>query len=176
MSAVSSLEELYAAQLRELFSAETQSVPALIALLDAADDAELANCFRSHCVQTLDHAEQLERLLTDLGQPARGADCEAIEAWLQEAQKAAEDQLPSAARDLTLIKAAQRIEQFEMACYGSVHTYATVLNHDEVAGVLQKILDQETEADRGLAEISNRLNADLPDRVPVSAAFQERNP
>lgn len=176
MATISSLEEIYVAQLRELFSAETQSVPALIMLLDATTDPELADVFRGHCVETLGHAEHLERLLAEIGHGARGVDCETIGALVRDVQRAAGNQDPSVARDLTLIEAAQRIEHYEMACYGSVRTYATVLDRNEAAASLQKILDQESQAEWRLAGVAKRLNAELPDNPPVIAAFQERNP
>jgi ferritin-like metal-binding protein YciE len=176
MGPVSSLEEIYAAQLRELFSAETQSVPALVALLDAASDPVLAESFREHCIETLDHAEQIEQLLANLGQEARGQDCEAIGALVREVEKAAQDQQPSRARDLALIEAAQEIEHYEMACYGSVHTYASVLGEEKAAAILQKILDQEADTDLRLAEVTKRLNAAAQAETPAAAAFHERNP
>ena len=171
MATISSLEEIYVAQLRELLSAEIQSAPVLIMLLDATTDPELAEMFQRHYLETLGQAERLERLLAELGHGARDADCEAIGALVREAQKAAGEQTSPVARDLALIGAAQRIEHFEMACYGSVRTYATVLDHEEAAARLQEILDQESQAEWRLAEVAKRLNAELPDNPPVIAAF-----
>jgi ferritin-like metal-binding protein YciE len=176
MSSIPSLEEVYATQLRELFGAETGSMPALTLLLHAAHDPVLVKSFRQHCFECLGHAKQLERLLADIGWTTRGAHSETMDALVREAQMAAREDGPSVERDLALVEAARRIEHYEMACYGSLRSYATVLDHEEAAEELQDILDQESEAELGLAEITKRLTAETMALRPAFAAIDERNP
>jgi ferritin-like metal-binding protein YciE len=176
MASVSSLEEIYATQLIELFGAETGSMPALTLLLHAAHDPVLVKSFRQHCFECLGHAKKLERLLADIGWTTRGAHSETMEALVHEAQTAAHAEGPSIERDLGLVEAARRIEHYEMACYASLRSYATVLDHEAAAEELQDILDQESEADLGLAEITNRLITETLAARPALAAVDERNP
>jgi ferritin-like metal-binding protein YciE len=176
MSTISSLEEIYAAQLHELFGAETGSMPALTLLLHAAHDPALVHSFRQQCFATLGHAKQLERLLADVGYTTRGARSEAMEALAHDAQRAVQEGGSSVERDLALIEAARRIEHYEMACYGSLRTYATVLDHDEAAEELQDILDQKSDTDLGLSEVAKRLTAETTAPRPALAAIDERNP
>jgi ferritin-like metal-binding protein YciE len=176
MATPSSLEDIYAAQLLELFGAETGSMPALTLLLHAAHDPVLVKSFRQHCFESLGHAKQLARLLADIGCSTRGAYSETMAALVRDAQKAAQESGPSSERDLALIEAARRIEHYEMACYGSLRTYATVLDHEDAAEQLQQILDQESEADLGLAEVTKRLTAETQAARPALAAIDERNP
>jgi ferritin-like metal-binding protein YciE len=156
---MSTFEDLYISQLRELYSAETQSIPALKMLSENADDAVLAQIFREHCAETADHAQRLEQLLARLNQGVEGGDCETIGALIQEVERAAGEDGSAAMHDMALTFAAQQIEHYEMACYGSLHTYASVLGHESAAAELQEILDQETDADQRLTEVAERLNA-----------------
>jgi ferritin-like metal-binding protein YciE len=156
---ISTLEELYAEQLRELYRAEERQVPVLEALAEAAREPRLASAFRHHLGQTREHAAGLEQLLEDLGASREGATCEAMDGLIRQAEKTIGEQGSTALRDVALVTAAQCLEHHEIACYGSVRTYATVLGDDAAAAVLQEILDQEMEADLALTQVAEDLNA-----------------
>jgi ferritin-like metal-binding protein YciE len=156
--AISTLEELYIEQLRDLYSAETQLTHALPLMAEAAHNPALKTAFTEHLEQTREHAERLEQILDDLDEDASGPKCEAMAGLVEEANRMLGAAAPPVIRDAALIAAAQRVEHYEMAGYGCVRTYATLLGDDDVAELLQTTLDEEFDADQLLTEIAEKLN------------------
>ena len=158
MARTPTLEDLYTEQLRELYDAELQLIPALARVAESAGDLLLREAFAAHLEVTRGQADRLEQLLEDLDAEPEGKSCEAMTGLIRECDKILKDDASPAIRDAALIVAAQRIEHYEMAGYGSVRTYATLLGDDEAAAVLQESLDEESDADLQLTEIADKLN------------------
>src|SRR4029453_4552391 len=120
--------------------AEKQLVEALPRMAKAADSAELQQAFSDHLAETKGQVERLERLLQELGQPARGKRCKGMEGLLEEGKEIMEEDGEPSVIDAALIAAAQRVEHYEMAGYGCVRTFANLLGYADAAAPLQETL------------------------------------
>lgn len=158
------LRALWCNQLRVLLSAEEQIVRALPNMYTHATDEELRQAFRSHLQETEGHIKRLEQILadqkahdpaTDETSPSR---CKAIAALKAEAEDLMEDARDAWVRDAALIAAAQRIEHYEIAAYGTVRQWAWVLGETAAAELLNQTAKEEGNADHLLTSISERVN------------------
>lgn len=141
-------------ELKDLHSAETQLIEALPAMAQAATTASLRKAFEMHLEETREHVRRLEEVSDILAMGITGETCEAMEGLIQEGEELIEDNDPSDALDAALIAAAQRIEHYEIAAYGSACTFASQLGHDEAERLLRKTLDEEKAADEKLNKIA----------------------
>lgn len=151
---ISSMEDLFVDQLRDLYNAEDQIIQALPQMAQAATSSDLKNAFQQHLDQTRGHKQRLERIFSDLGMNASGQKCEAMEGLLKEGQEALQISADSTVKDAALIAAAQRVEHYEMAGYGTVRTFADQLGHSEAKSLLQQTLNEEGEADKKLTSLA----------------------
>ncbi|HVU25816.1 MAG TPA: ferritin-like domain-containing protein [Opitutus sp.] len=158
MTKINNLRDLLVDELRDLYSAETQLVKGLPKMAKAASDSELKMAFESHLDETKEHVARLERVMASLNAAPKGRTCEAMKGLLEEGHQAISEDADEATRDAALICAAQKVEHYEMAGYGSVRTFATLLGEREVAETLQETLDEEGEADKKLSELAEALN------------------
>ncbi|HZF07788.1 MAG TPA: ferritin-like domain-containing protein [Thermoanaerobaculia bacterium] len=149
-----SLKDLYLEQLKDLYSAETQIVDALPKMADAAHAPELKNAFREHLNQTQQHVDRLKQIFRKLGESPKGETCEGMKGLLKEGQEMIEMKGEPEVIDAGLIAAAQRVEHYEMAGYGTVRTYAELLGDPESMRLLERTLQEEEEADEKLTEIA----------------------
>lgn len=152
-----SLQSLYLHELQDLHSAETQLVKALPKLAKAAHSPELKSAFTNHLAQTKEHVQRLEQLLTSRGETPGSQKCKGMAGLIKEGQdliKAGKNGAEPAVLDGGLITAAQKVEHYEMAGYGSAHAYAQMLRDDSAASVLQQTLDEETQTDRRLTTLA----------------------
>ncbi len=154
MTMVSTLEDLYVEELRELYDAEQQVLEALPKLMTAATNLELKEGFRDHIRETQDQVRRLEEIFDDLGESPAGAHCKGIEGLIEECDEILEMTTNPEVRDAALISAAQRIEHYEIAGYGTVRSYAKQLGHDFAASKLKETLDQESKTDKELTKIA----------------------
>ena len=157
------LEELFLYELKDLFSAETQLVKALPKMVKAATNRQLKEGFQMHWEQTKEHVSRLEQIGTQLGKPLTGHKCKAMEGLVEEAAELIEEQGNDAVRDAGLIGAAQRVEHYEIAGYGTARTLAQHFDQHEIADLLNKTLEEEKETDlklSGLAESSINSEAE----------------
>jgi ferritin-like metal-binding protein YciE len=162
--ALDTLEDLYIEELKDLYSAEKQLLRALPKMAKAASNEELADAFRDHLEVTRDQVTRLEQIFDDLGRSPRGKKCLGMEGLIAEAQEMLEEDADPDVLDAALISAAQRVEHYEIAGYGSVRTYARQLGYDAQAGILQQTLDEEGEADKLLTLIAeSRVNIEAED-------------
>jgi len=157
-----SLRDLYLEELRDLYSAENQLIAALPKMAEAASDQHLKQAFLDHLEQTKTHAARLERIFETLGLKPTGETCQAMEGLVKEGAQMIKAHGDAVVRDSGLIGAAQRVEHYEMAGYGTARSLAERLGEDEAADLLQETLDEEGEADHLLTEIAGVL-------VPVAA-------
>lgn len=158
--ATDSLQELYIHELKDAFSAEQQILKALPKMEKEASHAELQNAFRRHREVTEEHVRRLEQIMETFNEKPKGKKCKGIEGIIEEG----EDMMKASngeAKDAALISAAQRVEHYEMAMYGTLRTFANQLGRNDDATLLQRTLDEEGQADKLLTQIAEaRINQD----------------
>lgn len=148
------LKDLYIDELKDVYDAENQLLKALPKMAKAADNEELRAAFEQHLDQTQTQIERLEQVFEELGEKAKGVKCEAMKGLLEEAKSMMEDAEDADVRDAAMICAAQKVEHYEIATYGTLRTYAELLGFDEQAELLQETLDEEKETDENLTELA----------------------
>jgi ferritin-like metal-binding protein YciE len=148
------LDDLYLDQLKDLYSAEKQLVQALPKMAKAAASEELKTGFEEHLEQTKTHVSRLEQIFASLGSSPGRKKCAAMEGLIQEGQEAIELQGDAIVRDAALIAAAQRVEHYEIAAYGTVRTFANHLGHSDHSSLLQTTLDEEGATDKKLTTMA----------------------
>ena len=151
---LSTLKDLYIHELKDLYSAEKQIIKALPKLAKAASNPELAAGFKKHLEETKEHAVRLEKILKSHDQTTRGPKCKGMEGVVAEGAEMIEEEADDEVRDAGLIAAAQRVEHYEMAGYGTARTYAELLGDTEGAKLLQTTLDEEGATDKKLSKLA----------------------
>lgn len=152
-----SLQDIYVEQLQDLYSAEQQILKALPKLANAATHDDLRRAFTEHEVMTRTHVERLDRIFTQLGQKPGGHKCKGMEGLLAEGDELLEEHDESEALDAAMIAAAQRVEHYEIAGYGSVRTFANMLGLSDHADLLQQTLDEEGQTDKRLTTLAETV-------------------
>ena len=154
-----SVEDLFLAELRDLYDAENQLLKALPKLAEAAAAPALKMAFSQHLEETKGHVGRLDRVFRELGTKPSGETCEAMKGLVKEGEEFIQAKGEPLVRDAGLIGAAQRVEHYEMAGYGTARTLAKRLGHQEIATILQQTLEEEGEADRKLTAVAeNEVN------------------
>lgn len=148
------LEDLFVHKLEDLLSAEKQLLDALPEMADAANDPKLRTLLQEHLVETETHLTRLERAFEMLGKKPKEHHCKAMHGLIDEELDIIHEDAEPAVHDAALISAAQSIEHYEIAAYGTVCCYAELLDHDYIAGLLAKTLEEEKVADERLTEIA----------------------
>ena len=149
-----SLKDLYLEQLKDLYSAETQLVDALPKMAEAANAADLRQAFNDHLRQTEEHVRRLERIFQDLQASPKGNDCEGMEGLVKEGKEMLKMKGDPSVLDAGLIAAAQRVEHYEIAGYGTVCSFAEQLGKSEHASLLKRTLQEEKETDLRLTALA----------------------
>lgn len=160
MPKIINLRDVYVEQLKDLYNAEQQLVKALPKMAKAATSPELAQGFEEHLEQTKGHVNRLEEIFEKLDEKPSGKKCKAMEGLIKEGSETIEEDASDAAKDALLIAAAQRVEHYEIAGYGSVKTYADLLGESEAAELLGETLQEEKDTDEKLTEAAQGINAD----------------
>jgi ferritin-like metal-binding protein YciE len=148
------LKDLYLHELKDLFSAEQQLVKALPKMAKAASNKELAAGFKEHLEQTRGHAQRLEQILSSHKATTRGPKCKGMEGIVAEGAEMIEEEADDEVKDAGLISAAQRVEHYEMAGYGTARAYAELLGDQEGAELLQTTLEEERQTDQKLSNLA----------------------
>jgi len=151
---IASLDKLLEDELKDLYNAEGQLVKALPKMAKAASNAKLKKAFTSHLVETKGQVKRLGTIGTLLGIKLTGKKCKAMEGLLEEGKEILEADGPPAVIDAALIGAAQRVEHYEIAAYGTARAFAEHLGNAKIAKLLQQTLDEESAADEKLSAIS----------------------
>jgi ferritin-like metal-binding protein YciE len=151
-----SLHALYIEQLQDLYSAETQLIEALPKMAKAATNPDLTKGFQDHLVQTKEHVSRLETILKAHGEKTSGHTCKGMEGLLKEGEEMIKARGDAAVRDAGLIAAAQRVEHYEIAGYGTVCTYAEQMSHTEDLMTLRQTLAEEKATDARLTQVAER--------------------
>src|SRR6516162_2608275 len=151
---LNTLKDLYVHELKDLYSAEKQLIKAIPKMEKAAKNTELATGFQEHLEQTKEHAQRLERVLSALGQTTRGPKCQGMEGIVAEGAEMIEEEGDDEVKDAGLIAAAQRVEHYEMAGYGTARTYAELLDDNEGVKLLAQTFKEEKETDQKLSKLA----------------------
>lgn len=151
---LSSMNDLFVQQLRDLYDAELRLTTALPKMADAATDPGLRDAFSMHLHETEEHVRRLESIFSRLGYEPDRQTCAAMKGLLKEGEEVIDADGDSAVKDAALIAAAQRVEHYEMAGYGSLRTFAQRLGMPDVAATLQHTLNEEGDADKKLTSLA----------------------
>jgi ferritin-like metal-binding protein YciE len=149
-----SLKDLYLEQLKDLYSAETQLVDALPKMAERATSPDLKKGFQDHLRQTQEHVSRLEQIFRDLGDVPKGHTCEGMKGLIKEGEEMIKMQGDDKVIDAGLIAAAQRVEHYEIAGYGTVRTYAEMLGHSQHVTLLERTLQEEEMTDEKLSQLA----------------------
>jgi len=157
------LRELYLDELRDLYSAENQLVKALPKMAKAADSGELRDSIEDHLEQTNRHVERLEQIFKARGESPKGKKCAGMEGLIKEGSAVMEEDFEGAVMDAALIGAAQRVEHYEIAAYGTVIAFAEQLGESEHVSLLKETLGEEKETNEKLTSLSEDINVQAND-------------
>lgn len=153
-----SLNELYVHELKDVYSAEKQIVKALPKLAKAASSEDLKTAFEEHLEQTQGQIGRLEQILKRLGESTTGPKCKGMEGLIKEGDEFAKEDAAPAVLDAGLIVAAQKVEHYEIAAYGSLCTFAKLLDYNEDLDLLKETINEEEETDQKLSQLAMELN------------------
>jgi ferritin-like metal-binding protein YciE len=157
---VSSMEELLIDELKDLYSAEKQIVRSLPKLAKAVTLPDLKQALLDHLEETKGHVSRLEQIGELVGKKMTGKSCVGMKGVLEEGSEVLEDTNKGSVRDAALISAAQRVEHYEIAGYGSAREFAKMLGMADVAELLDETLTEEKTADKKLSAIAKQVNAE----------------
>lgn len=155
-SEFNSLDDLFVEQLQDLYDAEKRLAKALPKMEAAASSPALRAAFRDHLRETEQQINRLEQIFQQLGCEAERETCEAMKGLIAEAEEMVQAKGDPDVKDAALIAAAQRVEHYEIAGYGTVRTFAERLGHHEVARLLQETLDEEGNTDKKLTALAEQ--------------------
>jgi ferritin-like metal-binding protein YciE len=151
-----SLQDLFVHEIKDLYSAEQQILKALPKMIKEAASDDLRQALEQHLDQTRGHVERLDRVFDELGEAARGQRCKGMEGLIEEGSELLKERAEDSVKDAGIIAAAQRVEHYEMAAYGTARTFAQTLGHEDAVPLLEETLREEKEADKTLTEIAER--------------------
>lgn len=153
-----SMRELLLDELQDLHSAEVQITKALPKMVKTASNEDLKNAFSSHLKETENQVQRLEKIFKHLKESPKGKTCEGMKGILKEGEERIKEGGDPEVVDAGLISAAQRVEHYEIASYGSARTYAELLGEDQAVQLLEETLEEEKAADQKLTKIAGRVN------------------
>jgi len=169
MTTITTLEALLVDELKDIYSAETQMIKALPKLAEACDSDDLRRAFGEHLEQTRGHVQRIEQICEQLNAKPKGKKCMAMEGLVNEGKEVIAADMEPDLLDAALIGAAQRVEHYEIAAYGTARAHARQLGLLTVADLLNQTLEEEKKTDQRLTELAeNRIN--------VEAAMGEASP
>jgi ferritin-like metal-binding protein YciE len=151
---IKNMDDLFVHTLRDIYYAEKQIVQALPEMIEKSTDAQLKQGFQSHLRETENHVKRLEKVFQLQGKEAKGVDCPAIDGIIEEAEDIAGEVENKPVLDAALIAAAQAVEHYEIARYGSLVAWAKELGRNDCATLLQQNLDEEKAADKKLTAMA----------------------
>lgn len=152
------LQELLIEELKDIYNAEQQLTKALPKMAKAAVTAKLKQGFLDHLAETQGHVDRLEQVFALLDEKPRGKTCKAMQGLIAEGAEAISENDPGVVRDAQLIGAAQRVEHYEIAAYGTVRAMAELLGHRDAAGLLKQTEDEEGATDKKLTAVAREVN------------------
>jgi ferritin-like metal-binding protein YciE len=153
-----SIRQLYIDELRDLYNAEMQLVKALPKMAKASSNSELRQGFEEHLRQTSEHVSRLEQIFETLDEKPTGKKCLGMDGLVKEGAETINGNYEDAVMDVAIIGAAQRIEHYEIAGYGTVRTLAQLLGEDEHMNLLEQTLEEEKQTDQKLTQLAENIN------------------
>ena len=157
---IETLRELFIDELQDLHSAEQQIIKALPKLIKSSHDPNLKQAFEHHLEETRNHVTRLEQILKNMDESPKGKTCEGMKGLLKEGEERISDGGEPEVLDAGIISAAQRVEHYEIAAYGSARTYAELLGNQEAVRLLSQTLQEEKNADEKLNQIAKKVNVE----------------
>ena len=157
---ITTAEDLFLDELKDIYSAEKQAIRAYPRVAKAVSSEELKQALQKHLEQTKGQLERLDRVFEILEKRAGGKTCEAMKGLLEEAQESIEEIEQGPVLDVAIIAAAQRIEHYEIAAYGTVATLAEAMRQDEIKNLLAETLNEEKQTYELLTQVSQQVNAE----------------
>lgn len=155
------LQELFEEQLKDLYWAEKALTKALPKMAKKATSDELKKALNNHLTETEKHVKRLEEVFELIEKPSRAKKCEAMEGLIKEGEEIIESTEEGPVRDAGIIAACQKVEHYEIASYGTLKTFATILDKNKIAAMLGKTLEEEKLADSKLTEVAeNSINVE----------------
>jgi ferritin-like metal-binding protein YciE len=176
MAKVQSLQDMYVEELKDIYNAEKQLLKALPKMAKAASSEELRAAFEEHTQQTQGHIERLEQVFKTLDMQPKSKTCEAMKGLVEEGQEIIDMDGDESAIDAGLIAAAQKVEHYEIATYGTLRSWAKQLGNDEAVELLQQTLDEESQTDEKLTQLAESLiNQEAEEGELVEASEDEED-
>ena len=164
---IDTLQKLYVESLQDLHSAERQIIQALPKMIKGASSPELKTALEEHLSVTEQQLGRLDQIFEKLGKKGTGKKCKGMEGIIAEGKEMLEEDMVPEVLDAAIIAAAQHVEHYEMAGYGTVRTYAELLGETAAMKLLQATLDEEGDADKTLTRLAKRINVEAEDPVAV---------
>jgi ferritin-like metal-binding protein YciE len=155
---IETLRELLIDELQDLHSAEQQITKALPKLVKASHDPNLKQAFEHHLEETKNHVTRIEQIFKHMNKSPKGKTCEGMKGLLKEGEERVSDGGEAEVLDAGIISAAQRVEHYEIAAYGSARTYAELLGEQEAVRLLSETLEEEKAADSKLNQVAKHIN------------------
>ncbi len=162
---IDSMEALLLQELRDIYDAEKQNSKALPKMAKAADTEELKSVFEEHLEVTKKQIGRLEEVFQLLGEKAKSTPCPGMKGIIEEGQETMDLDAEAPYADQALICAAQKVEHYEIAAYGSLRTYAQAMGNDRVAELLEQTLEEEKEADQKLTQVAARIMSEMGEDI-----------
>jgi len=154
---VDTMEKLLINELKDIYSAEKQITRALPKMAKQASNTELKTAFETHLKETEGQIKRLDRVFEILGKTSGGKTCKGMQGLIEEGTEVMQE-TEGEVSDAALIAAAQKVEHYEIASYGSVRTWAQIMGQKEIADLLQQTLEEEGETDHKLTQLSSKIN------------------
>jgi ferritin-like metal-binding protein YciE len=159
MTQKDSLRQLYIDELKDLYSAENQLVRALPKMAKASSNPQLRKAFEDHLQQTTEHVSRLQQIFETIEEKATGKKCLGMEGLVKEGSETMEEDYSDEVKDSAIIGAAQRVEHYEIAGYGTVRALAELLGEDEHVSLIEETLEEEKQADEKLTRLAGEINS-----------------
>ena len=157
---MSTLRETFLDELSDIYDAEKQLLKALPKMAKAANNPDLKSGFETHLTETRQHVSRLEEVFEAFGEPAKGKTCKAMKGLIQEGEELIQED----AGDSALICAAQKVEHYEIAAYGSLKSWAQLLDEDESADLLEATLSEENATDEKLSDVADTVDSAVSEK------------
>ena len=157
---LTNLGDLFLQEIKDIYDAEKQILKALPKMIKGVESEELRAALEEHETVTEKQVERLEEVFQMLEKPARGKKCVAMEGLLKEGSEILKEDGEPAVIDAAIIAAAQKVEHYEIASYGTLATFAELLGYEDIKDLLGQTLDEEKETDEKLTEIASEINVE----------------
>jgi ferritin-like metal-binding protein YciE len=151
------LEKLYVDELRDIYNAENQLLKALPKMAKGSSSPDLKSGFEKHLRQTESHVERLKQIFAELDESPKGKTCHGMKGLIEEGSEILKEDGEESVLDAGIIVAAQKVEHYEMAAYGSARTFARLLGQEKAAELLQTTLDEESETNESLNQLAENM-------------------